>query len=92
MALDFVISLAVLAGIPICALLNSLVWLRMVQDTNKFLPPEGQFSYAWWFPKKQGLIREYRKHFPNGKLVLCHYLVVGIMGLLLFGIAISFLR
>jgi hypothetical protein len=61
---------------------GNLVWYVMVGRCNERLPEEKQISYFWGFPGDTLKdIRIYRQLFPNGRLHLVFWWLVGLTGL-----------
>lgn len=71
MSVRQVIGICALAGVAILGLLSSVTSLEMTTKVNAFLPADQQFSeMGWYLPKTIRLHREYRRLFPEGKLVM----------------------
>lgn len=66
-----VVGIVALASGSICGLIATLASFEMVEQVNTRLPTEVQFSpLGWYLPKTFRLHREYRRLFPEGKLLL----------------------
>jgi len=63
-----VVSLIGCAGSGMVA---SMIHGQIVDKVNSALPPESRFSPNWWYiSKSMRLSREYRRLFPNGRLLI----------------------
>ena len=70
MSVRGLVAIAALVGLSFCGLIASLIHQKIVILVNEGLPKESQFGPMWWyFPKTLRLSREYRRLFPNGKLL-----------------------
>jgi len=66
-----IIGIAAIGGVSLCGLLSTLLSAKMVNQVNKKLPMDLQFSPLGWHPVKTlRLHREYQKLYPGGQLVL----------------------
>lgn len=53
-----------------CALLSGFLACSATNKVNRRLPPKERFGYFWWdFTKHARLRREYRRLYPEGKLL-----------------------
>jgi len=70
MSVRVIVGIAALAFGSICAIASSFVTFEMVDRVNERLPPDPQFSPAWWYwSKKRRLWREYKRLYPEGSLL-----------------------
>jgi len=59
-----------LACTPICGLSGMVVVLEMVDKVNDKLPKKEQFDpMGWYLSKRYRLNREYRRLYPDGRLL-----------------------
>jgi hypothetical protein len=66
-----VIGIVALAGVSICGLVASLTNLEMADKVNEMLPKDEQFfPLGWYFSKTERLHREYKRLYPDGRLLL----------------------
>jgi hypothetical protein len=71
MAVRVIIGIVALACVSVCGIMLSLVSTEMVDKVNEKLPEGGQFgALGWYLPKTQRLHREYRRLYPDGRLLL----------------------
>jgi hypothetical protein len=88
------VGIAALAGVSVCGLLSTLVTYKMVDQVNDKLAKDEHFSLlGWYFSKTLRLHREYRRFFPDGRLLLQVRVLLGLtFGCLVVGAwAIGFL-
>lgn len=85
MSARVIVGITGLAGVSLCGLVADLIHQEMVIRVNEMLPKESQFSQlAWHFPKTLRLSREYRRLYPEGKLLWVHRVFgIGMFGCLL---------
>jgi hypothetical protein len=83
-----VIALLVCA---ICGSASMVKTRRMVNDVNSKLPPDQQFSpLGWYYTKHRRLLFEYRRLYPDGKLIdEVRMLSAGVLLLPIVGAAIA---
>jgi hypothetical protein len=63
----------------VCAITGSFVAFQMVDKVNDKLPEECQFSPIWWYwSKYQRLFAEYKKLYPDGRL-LRRFRILGVL-------------
>ncbi len=68
-----------MAGVSVCGVISALVNSKMVGQVNGSLPKDAQFSpLGWYFPKTLLLHREYRRLFPDGRLLVQARLLIAI--------------
>jgi hypothetical protein len=66
-----IIGIVATASVSLCGLLSTFLSDKMVDQVNKKLPMDLQFSPLGWHPAKTlRLHREYQKLYPGGQLVL----------------------
>jgi hypothetical protein len=71
MTARIVISIAALACVPICGMIGTFRHFEMMDKVNDRLPKEEQFDPSWWYlSKTQRLRREYKRLYPDGRLLL----------------------
>ena len=71
MATRVIVGIVALACISICGLLATLANFEMVDKVNDKLPESEQFALAgWYWSKRQRLHREYKRLYPEGRLLL----------------------
>jgi hypothetical protein len=65
-----------IGGMSAFGLLSSIVSNQMLDEVNAHLPKESQFSeFGWWLGKSQRLHGEYRRLFPDRKLLIIFWTV-----------------
>jgi hypothetical protein len=65
-----IIVVAALVGAAICGLLAMFTGYEMMDRVNERLPKEAQFDpLGWYWSKTRRLFREYRRLFPQGRLI-----------------------
>ena len=70
-----------------CGLIASFKTFQMVDKVNDRLPKHEQFDPLWWYlSKRQRLVREYKRLYPDGHLLThCRIAMsVGVICLLIF--------
>jgi len=73
-----VILIIALVGCSACGIIGTIINLQMVERVNSQMPPESQFfPIGWYIAKSLRLKREYRRLYPNGKLLLAEKVVAG---------------
>jgi len=86
MATRVIVGIVALACVSICGMISTFVNFEMVDKVNDKLPKEEQFAVlGWYFAKNQRLHREYRRLYPDGRLLfkVRMLLVLGIACLLI---------
>jgi hypothetical protein len=79
MAARVIIGIIALACISVCGIMFHLVSTEMVDKVNEKLPEGGQFgALGWYLPKTQRLHREYRRFYPDGRLLLRFRVVIAV--------------
>jgi hypothetical protein len=82
MAARVIVGFAALACVSICGMIATFANYEMMDKVNAKLPKEEQFdSLGWYFPKSQRLQREYKRLYPDGRLLL----KVRVLTALMFG-------
>lgn len=88
-----IVGIVAIAGVSTLGLLSSVTAHKMVDEVNARLPKELQLSpFGWYAGKTLHLHSEYRRLFPNGKLVARFWTITALMFvcLLVFAWAIGF--
>jgi hypothetical protein len=86
-----VVGIVALAGVSICGLVGSLTSVEMVDKVNEMLPKGEQFApLGWYFSKYQRLNREYKRLYPDGRLLLRVRVLTALMFACLLICALSF--
>lgn len=81
MTARIIIGAVALAGISACGVLSTIVAQGMVSRVNERLPEGARLSPGWWsFFKLQRLSAEYRRLFPEGRLLRRLHLTLAIAG------------
>ena len=82
MTTSLIVAIVALACTSICGLIATFTGFEMVDRVNEKLPEENQFeTLGWYFSKTQRLHREYRRIYPEGRLLL----KVRVLAALMFG-------
>ena len=70
MTARFIAGLLALAGVSACGIAAGLANFEMMDKVNNNLPESQQFSALGWYSSKvQRLYREYRRLYPEGRLL-----------------------
>jgi hypothetical protein len=86
MSTRLLIGIAAIAGVSVCGLMSALANSKMVDQVNRKLPKDVQFSpLGWYFSKTLRLHREYRRLFPDGQLLQVRLLIALGFGSLIVG-------
>src|SRR5580765_4911923 len=81
MSAHFAIGIMVFACGMVIAMIASLTVFKMVDQVNEKLPGEQKFSHLWWYWSKQKrLFGEYRRHYPDGRLIRRYRILVALLG------------
>ena len=65
------VGIVALACVSICGLVGSLTSMEMVDKVNDLLPKGEQFApLGWYYSKNRRLKREYKRLYPDGRLLL----------------------
>jgi hypothetical protein len=71
MAARVIVGILALACGSICGLVSGSAYSEMTDKVNERLPKEQQFAELWWYASKyQRLHREYKRLYPEGRLLL----------------------
>jgi len=71
MATRVIVGIVALAGVSICGMIGTFANFEMVDKVNDKLPKEEQFAVlGWYFAKTQRLHREYKRLYPDGRLLV----------------------
>jgi hypothetical protein len=66
-----ILVIVAIGGMSTFGLLSSIVSYQMLAEVNAHLPQELRFSgFGWWLGKSFRLHGEYRRLFPDGKLLI----------------------
>lgn len=66
-----VVGIAALVCASICGMIATFVSFEMIDRVNEMLPDSSRFAWlGWYFSKTQRLHREYKKLYPDGRLLL----------------------
>jgi hypothetical protein len=81
MTTRLIVGIIALACASVFGIFGSFLNFQLIDKVNQKLPEEGRFEwFGWNLLKYQRLIREYRKFYPDGRLVFG----VRILAVLLF--------
>jgi hypothetical protein len=70
MSTHLIVGIAAIACMGICGIIAMAVGYEMIEKVNHKLPQEDQLGWAGWYPSKyQRLYREYRRLYPEGRLL-----------------------
>jgi hypothetical protein len=86
MSLRVAVGIVAVVCVSICGMTATFKMLGMVDQVNERLPKEEQFEpLGWYLTKTQRLHREYKRLYPDGRLLLQYYVacVLGIVCLLI---------
>jgi len=71
---------AALLGVATCELIGTLSHQEMVDKVNENLSERERFDpLGWYWPKSQRLRREYRRLYPEGRLIIKTRFLFGAM-------------
>jgi len=71
MTIRLIVGIVALACVSICGLIATFTRFEMIDRVNENLPEEKQFEMlGWYFSKTQRPHREYRRMYPDGRLLL----------------------
>lgn len=71
MSTRVIVGIVALACISICGLVATFANFEMVDKVNGKLPKAEQFALlGWYWSKRQRLHREYKRLYPDGRLLL----------------------
>jgi hypothetical protein len=80
MATRVIVGIIALVCVSICGMIAAFANFEMVDKVNNKLPKGEQFAtLGWYFSKRQRLHREYRRLYPDGRLLLKVRLLVALM-------------
>jgi hypothetical protein len=81
MTARIIIGIVGLVCMSICAMLGTFKSFEMIDKVNERLPKEKQFeSLGWYSSKYQRLDREYRRLYPDGRLLM-QVRILGALGI-----------
>jgi hypothetical protein len=84
-------GIVALACVSVCGLVSTIVTWQMLDEVNEKLPKEEQFAALWWYASKRlRLHREYKRLYPNGRLLLKLHVLGALMIVCLFVFAWGF--
>ena len=70
MSVRVAIGVIALVGVSICGLMSTLTNWEMMDAVNAKLSKSEQFGAVWWYaPKTLRLHRDYRRLYPEGRLL-----------------------
>jgi hypothetical protein len=85
MATRFIVGIVALACVSACGMLATYANYEMMEKVNELLPKEEQFGpLGWYFSKHKRLRREYKRLYPDGRLLLKVRLLTALMFACLF--------
>ena len=71
MAPRVVVGIVALVCVSICGMIGTFANWEMMDKVNEKLPKEEQFAALWWYASKSlRLRREYKRLYPDGRLLL----------------------
>jgi hypothetical protein len=71
MSVRVIVGVLALAGVSACGIASTVVHNLMVEQVNAKLAAGDQFFPLWWnLTKTQRLNREYRRLYPEGRLLV----------------------
>jgi hypothetical protein len=71
MAIRVIVGIVALVCVPVCGIISTIANWEMVDKVNEKLPKEEQFYHLWRYAEKSfRLRREYKRLYPNGRLLL----------------------
>lgn len=71
MATRVIFGIVALACVSGCGMVATFANYEMMEKVNELLPKEEQFGpLGWYFSKHQRLRREYKRLYPDGRLLL----------------------
>jgi len=80
MATRVIVGILALACVSICGMIATLANFEIVDQINDKLPEGEQFAaLGWYFSKRQRLLGEYRKLYPDGRLLLKVRVLIALM-------------
>jgi hypothetical protein len=73
MTLRLMIGILALSIMSTCLLISSLKAMQMADRVNEKFPKQDRFKPSWWHTsKQQRLILEYKRLYPDGRLLTQH--------------------
>lgn len=70
MEIRVIVGVAALVGVPISGFISTITSYEMMDEVNAKLPKEAQFERIGWYASKTlRLHREYRRFYPDGRLL-----------------------
>jgi len=80
MTARLIIGLVALVFIPICGMTATFKTFEAVDKVDDKLPQDQQFDHAWWYPSKyQRLHREYKRLYPEGRVLFQFRIATALM-------------
>jgi len=71
MTTRLIVGIVALACVSVCGVVGSLVSFEMVDKVNEKLPKEEQFApLGWYYSKSRRFNREYKRLYPDGRLLM----------------------
>lgn len=87
------VILGAMAAGGVLGLTSLAIHSRMIEDVNQKLPADQRFGDAWWGPgRTMRLGREYRRLYPDGRLLRRQRTVLAIAALLWLAAVICLFR
>jgi hypothetical protein len=80
MANRVMVGIVAIACIAICGMISTFTSWEMMDKVNEKLPKEERFTTLWWYASKyQRLHREYKRLYPDGRLLLKYRVLTALM-------------
>jgi hypothetical protein len=80
MTLRMITGIAAIAGVSAFGLLSTMISYKMMDQVNARLPKDRRFAtFGWWAGKALRLHSEYRRLFPDGKLLARLWTITALM-------------
>jgi hypothetical protein len=86
-----IVGIVALLSVSVCGLLSTFMTFEVVDKVNEKLPETEKFAQlGWYLSKRQRLNREYRRFYPEGRLLLWVRVLMALMFVCLLTAAWSF--
>jgi hypothetical protein len=86
-----IVGIVALLSVSASGLLSTFMTFEMVDKVNEKLPETEKFAQlGWYLSKRQRLNREYRRFYPDGRLLLRVRILMALMFVCLFVAAWGF--
>ena len=80
MSARVLIGIVAIACVSVCGLIGSVTGWEMMDQVNAMLPESEKFGAFWWYSGKTlRLHREYRRLYPEGRLLFKLYALTALM-------------